>query len=230
MTTPLIHIVSLGAGDAGSITLSALETLRSADRIYATGEAALDILRKLPEGEGLVAKCTLMPLPMSADRSAAQAVYEELSNSLRMASEEGSRAVLVTIGDAGTYSGASYVTRLLESHSTALRVLPGVTYFAAAAAEAGLPLVEGSTSLLVLGGEVTTEQLRKALAERRTVVVMKLSRSEEAVRAFLRERPDTPFLYAEYLGQGERERLIREIDRLPEGPFPYFSLLILYHE
>lgn len=230
MTTPLIHIVSLGAGDAGSITLRALETLRCADRIFATGEAALHLLRRLPEGEALVAKCTLVPLPMSADRSAAQGVYEELSNGLRMASEEGSRAVLVTIGDAGTYSGASYVTRLLESQSTALRVLPGITYYAAAAAEAGLPLVEGSTSLLVLAGEVTKEELDQALHEGRTVVVMKLSRSEEALRAFLREHPHTPFLYAEYLGQEGRERLVRELDRLPESPFPYFSLLILYHE
>lgn len=222
-----ITIVSLGSGEPEDITLRAYRALQDVERIYAIGEAAVEIIRALPSGPVLEKKVTILSVPMQSDRRAAASAYEALAGQLEADCLADISTALVTIGDAGTYSSAGYVCRLLRERDMPHFILPGIPYYMTLPACLSRPLVLGEQSLLVLSRVESAEQLREAIDRGRVVVVMKLSRSEEAVRDFLRTDPPVSILYGEYIGDEERELVTDSLRSLPETPFPYFSLLII---
>ena len=105
--------------------------------------------------------------------------------------------------------------------------MPGIPYYIAAAAAFGQGLVRQDESLLVLSKVSRESQLREALAQGHTVVVMKLSRCADIVREVIAEG-DYPFIYVEHLGNPALELLSSDLETLlTRQPIPYFSLIII---
>ena len=102
-----------------------------------------------------------------------------------------------------------------------------IPYYIAAAAAVGEGLVRQDESLLVLSKVDSEFQLREALAQGHTVVVMKLSRCADIVREVIAEG-DYGFIYAEHLGNPALELLTSDRETLlARQPIPYFSLIII---
>lgn len=222
-----IAIVSLGAATPEDISIRAYGKLQKADEIYCLGEAAHRIVAALPEGSALAQRCQILEIPMSSDRTEASRYYEELATRLIEQQGRGLACSVVTIGDAGTYATVQYLADLLRQASAEIEVVPGIPYYIAAAATFGEGLVRQDESLLILSKVASASQLREALAQGHTVVVMKLSRCADIVREVITE-DNYDFIYAEHLGNPALELLTSDRETLLAcQPIPYFSLIII---
>ena len=222
-----IAIVSLGAATPEDISMRAYGKLQTADEIYCLGEAAHRIVAALPEGTALAQRCQILEIPMSSDRTEASRYYEQLATRLMEQQGRGLACSVVTIGDAGTYATVQYLADFLRQADAEIEVVPGIPYYIAAAAAFGQGLVRQDESLLVLSKVASESQLREALAQGHTVVVMKLSRCADIVRKVIAE-DGYDFIYAEHLGNPALELLTSDRERLlARQPIPYFSLIII---
>lgn len=222
-----IAIVSLGAATPEDISMRAYGKLQTADEIYCLGEAAHRIVATLPEGTALAQRCQILEIPMSSDRTEAIRYYEQLATRLLDQQGRGLACSVVTIGDAGTYATVQYLADLLRQAGAAIEVVPGIPYYIAAAAAVGEGLVRQDESLLVLSKVDSESQLREALVQGHTVVVMKLSRCADIVREVIAE-DGYDFIYAEHLGNPALELLSSDRETLlARQPIPYFSLIII---
>ncbi len=105
--------------------------------------------------------------------------------------------------------------------------VPGVPAFIAAGARAGLHVAKGDEGLLVLPLVQSPDEIEEALSQRRTVVLMKPSRSEGAIKEVLRKGEIREVHYLENVGVAGREFLSDDLPTILSRPFPYFSILIL---
>ena len=201
--------------------------LQTADEIYCLGEAAHRIVAALPEGTALAQHCQILEIPMSSDRTEAIRYYEQLATRLLDQQGRGRACSVVTIGDAGTYATVQYLADLLRQAGAEIDVVPGIPYYIAAVAAFGQGLVRQDESLLVLSKVASESQLREALGQEHTVVVMKLSRCADIVREVIAEG-NYDFIYAEHLGNPALELLTSDRETLlARQPIPYFSLIII---
>lgn len=222
-----IAIVSLGAATPEDISMRAYGKLQTADEIYCLGEAAHRIVAALPEGTALAQRCQILEIPMSSDRTEAVRYYEQLATRLLDQQGRGLACSVVTIGDAGTYATVQYLVDLLRQADAEIEVVPGIPFYIAAAAAVGEGLVRQDESLLVLSKVASGSQLREALTQGHTVVVMKLSRCADIVREVIAE-DNYDFIYAEHLGNPALELLTSDRETLlARQPIPYFSLIII---
>ena len=222
-----IAIVSLGAATPEDISMRAYGKLQTADEIYCLGEAAHRIVAALPAGTALAQRCQILEIPMSSDRTEAIRYYEQLATRLLDQQGRGLACSVVTIGDAGTYATVQYLADLLRQAGAEMEVVPGIPYYIAAAAAFGQGLVRQDESLLVLSKVASESQLREALGQGHTVVVMKLSRCADIVREVIAE-DNNDFIYAEHLGNPALELLISDRETLlARQSIPYFSLIIV---
>ena len=222
-----IAIVSLGSATPEDISMRAYGKLQTADEIYCLGEAAHRIVAALPEGTALAQRCQILEIPMSSDRTEAIRYYEQLATRLLDQQGRGLACSVVTIGDAGTYATVQYLADLLRQAGAAIEVVPGIPYYIAAAAAVGQGLVRQDESLLVLSKVSSESQLREALGQGHTVVVMKLSRCADIVREVIAE-DNNDFIYAEHLGNPALELLTSDRETLlTRQSIPYFSLIIV---
>lgn len=222
-----IAIVSLGSATPEDISMRAYGKLQTADEIYCLGEAAHRIVAALPEGTALAQRCQILEIPMSSDRTEAIRYYEQLATRLLDQQGRGLACSVVTIGDAGTYATVQYLADLLRQAGAEMEVVPGIPYYIAAAAAFGQGLVRQDESLLVLSKVASESQLREALGQGHTVVVMKLSRCADIVREVIAE-DNNDFIYAEHLGNPALELLTSDRETLlTRQSIPYFSLIIV---
>lgn len=222
-----IAIVSLGAATPEDISIRAYGKLQKADEIYCLGEAAHRIVAALSEGTALAQRCQILEIPMSSDRTEAISYYERLATRLMEQQGRGLACSVVTIGDAGTYATVQYLADRLRQAGAEIEVVPGIPYYIAAAAAFGEGLVRQDESLLILSKVASASQLREALAQGHTVVVMKLSRCANIVREVIAE-DNYDFIYAEHLGNPALELLTSDRETLLAcQPIPYFSLIII---
>lgn len=225
-----IQIVSLGSGDPRHITLRAYDELTKADEIYCLGSAARQIIERLPEGASLATKCRVVELAMKKDRTDASKTYASLAEQVTLARKAGQAVSVVTIGDAGTYASVQYLCDILSAHQVAYDIIPGVPYYISAVAALGKDLVRQEDSLLLLSQVRDEKQLQDALTAGHVVAVMKLSRCADIVKAVV-QRGDYQIIYAEYLGDPERELVTDDRYVLEEDyQYPYFSLMIIRPE
>lgn len=227
-----IEFVSLGPGDPEWLTVKAVKTLQAADTIIipATADAdgqvhsrAADIIGRWSTPE----KMRLCPLPMQQDRQGAHAVYERIYADTRELQAQGQRVVVAVEGDAGIYASIHYVLERLRADGIAAQQLPGIPSFIAAAAMAGLSLCSQHERLLVVPGDATADGLRELLDNGHVVVVMKLSRCQQAVKQLLSEHADdVEAHYFENVGTPLAFHTTAPAD-IVQRDMPYFSMAIL---
>lgn len=232
MNTLSPFCVSLGPGEAELITVKALRALNETDIIYCpatkSGEEILsranDILSQLNID---AQKIKLFFVPMSQERSQAKKVYREVATEIAELSNNGTRVAFVAEGDAGFYSSVHYVSDYLAQKNIAVRHLAGVPAFIACGALAGIHIVKQNERLKVFPSEATPEEIAEALRDNTTVVLMKLSRQEEAIKRAIETLPDAEFHYFENVGVKRKEFYTCDKKEILSRLFPYFSIIII---
>lgn len=227
-----VRFVSLGPGDPDLITLAAYKALQKCDLIYypttispsgKTLSRAEDIM--LTHGIN-TAKFRPYTLPMRKDRTKALEVYEEVASRCKADYRAGLSVVVAAEGDAGFYSSMHYISDILLGQECPFIYIAGVPAFIAAGAVGGLSITRQDEELQIIPGNATTKKLQEAMAQERTVLIMKLSRCESIVKEFL-TKEDVAAMYFEHVGTADEFITSRIIEDTMPRRFPYFSMLWL---
>jgi precorrin-2/cobalt-factor-2 C20-methyltransferase len=226
-----VYLVSLGPGDPELITLKGLKTLQEADIIYcpATVDAAGNVSSRAAEivaALGVESERRTFVLPMSRDRSRAEAVYDALFAGVMAEREKAGRIAVVAEGDAGFYSSGQYLCDKFASNGVAVRRIAGVPAFIAAGALAGLHIARQDERLHVAPGKITAEELSGMIERGDVTVIMKLSQCVEAIHACIGKYPEVAWHYFENIGT-EREYYTADRELIRHKKYPYFSLMIV---
>lgn len=222
-----VIFVSLGPGDPELVTLKGLKALQQADVIFcpSTGMSsrAMDILSELGIDK---TKIELFPVPMNKDRSQAITAYEEVAKKTAGYFNDGIKVAITAEGDAGFYSSIHYINDNLQLQNIPTKKIAGVPAFIACGALANLHIVKQENELIVIPGITTSKHLRTNITAVKTVVIMKPSQCESAIKEILSEK-DITFHYFENAGLPKKEYYTKSKEDINKRTFPYFSLLII---
>ncbi|MCH8612696.1 precorrin-3B C(17)-methyltransferase [Arsenicicoccus dermatophilus] len=231
MTGRLIG-VGLGPGDPELLTLKAIRAIEAADVVaYHAARHGRSTARKIADPylrEGVLEELLVYPATtedVSDYDALLDAFYEQCRDRLAAHLDAGRTVAVISLGDPMTYSSYQHLhQRLAGSYDTT--VIPGVTSITAAAAAAGVPLVEDTELLTVIPGTLSADELDAAIAGTDTAVIMKLGRTFAGVRAALERcgRLDDAVYVERATMERERHLPARDVD--PEQ-VPYFSVVLL---
>ncbi len=142
---------------------------------------------------------------------------------------EGQDVAFITEGDPMLYSEFS---NLLESVRAAFpdvntEVLPGVSSVMAAAASAGVPLVTHGQRLAILPAVYGIDDLREAITNYDTIVLMEVNRTLLDALANLEKLGLAGKAIYVRRATTQREEVVQDLQQLSEEDFDYFSVLII---
>jgi precorrin-2 C20-methyltransferase / precorrin-3B C17-methyltransferase len=227
--------VGVGPGDPDLVTIRAARLIGAADVVaYHCARRGSSIARAAAEPylrAGQVEEILQYPAttqepghPGGYDAALAE-FYAEAAGRLADHLRGGRDVVVLCEGDPTLYGSYLHLHERLSGEFAA-SIVPGVSSVAAAAAAAGVPLVQHDETLLVLPGTLPDAELRARVRGADAIAVLKLGRSFPRVRAALagaglldRAR------YVERAGTaGQRVAALRDVE--PSG-VPYMSLALV---
>ncbi len=163
------------------------------------------------------------------DAEAASQVWERAADTLAGRLRQGEDAAFITEGDPMLFSTFSYVLESIRANhpEITVEIVPGVSSVMAAAARASVPLVTHGQRLAILPAVYGIDDLREAIANYDTIVLMKVN------RALLDALTNLESLGLS--GKGiyvrrattEREQVVQDLQQLTGEDLDYFSLLII---
>lgn len=229
--------VGVGPGDPELITVKGLRAIESAQLIFAPrsqdGEQSLALRIAQPWLHLDRQRVVELPLPMT--RSAAELVpaWQAAADGIAQALQGVSQGVYLLLGDPLLYGTFTYIWAELAARHPhiAIEVIPGITSFAAAAAQARFPLSITSDRVVILPASYETDavQLRRLLADYETIILMKVGTVLPQILNALDELDLLgSALYAERVGMPEEFIATGvELRALRNQRRPYLSLLMV---
>ncbi|MGB9739890.1 precorrin-2 C(20)-methyltransferase [Chloroflexus sp.] len=227
--------VGIGPGDPELITLKGLRAVQAADVIFAPqsrdGDASIALRIAAPWIDPERQRVVTLPLPMTRDSGQLRPAWQAAADVMLTELQTRQRGVYLLLGDPLLYGTFVYLWRELRERSPNLsvRIIPGITSFAAAAAAGGLPLTMADERLIVLPASYETDAatLQRLLTEFATVVLMKAGSVLPSILTALTQAGLLDHaLYAERVGL-EGEFITRDLRQLTPQPRPYLSLVIV---
>lgn len=232
-TTPVVTFVSTGPGDSAFLTQESIKALQTARIIYCFGtqkgstctSRTLDTLRTLDAT--MAERAVVIALPMSAERQAAHATYDDLTQRL-CADHEAKCSVAVCVeGSASVYASVRYVMERLTSLGIPYAETAGIPSFIAAAKAARLSLCELQERLTVIPGTITADEIETLIGQHTNLVVMKLSHCTAAIQTCIHRHPDFQYHYFENVGTPQQFYTTDRQHLTSLVAFPYFSLMVI---
>ncbi|PYC73295.1 precorrin-3B C(17)-methyltransferase [Streptomyces tateyamensis] len=233
--TGRLYGIGLGPGDPELLTVKAARLIGKVDVIaYHSARHGRSIARSIAEryltGSQIEEKLVYPITVETTDhpggyRGALEEFYEEAAERLAAHLDAGRDVAVLAEGDPFFYGSYQHMHKRL-AHRYPTEVVPGVTSVSAAAARAGVPLVEAEEVLTVIPGTLPEEELTARLAAADSAVVMKLGRTFPTVRRALERagRLDEARYVERATMPGERTGLLAEVD---PSSVPYFSVALL---
>ncbi len=155
------------------------------------------------------------------------ASHDQAADDICALLDEGKNVVFLTLGDPTIYSTYWYVHKRVLARGYDAQLIPGVPSFCAAAAAAGVALVEGSEMLHIVPASHTSTD--DGLGMPGTKVLMKAGRSILDVREKLRADGKLAGSVLVERATMQEERVVKNLDEL-EDPTGYFSVIIVKEE
>ncbi len=223
--------VGVGPGDPLLITLKAHHLIQSADVIcYLSNQTgtsqARDIAQHSIASRSTAATEVAVPMPMSTDRTAANAAYDLGAQHISRHINAGKSVVFLCEGDPLFFGSFSYLLERLSGLHECL-VVPGISSVNGAAAALKQPLTLLQESFVVMSGRHSDAQLEQALISHDSVVIMKAGRARPRILAILDKTKRTADAnYLAYIGR-ESEEIVTDVSTLANQAGPYFSLFVI---
>lgn len=228
-----VDFISLGPGDPEHLTIRALKALQQADIIYypstinKSGEISSRALIILSQLELATEKFLPFNVPMSKNRSLALELYNNVSADIEIKHKKGLKIAIVAEGDAGFYSSIHYIYDYLAERKIPVRQIAGIPAFIACGALAGIHIVKQEEELIVIPGIATEETLSGHLQSGKTLVIMKVSQCQDAVKSIIKQLPSYTYHYFENVGITAKEYYTSNQNDILNRSVPYFSLMII---
>ena len=227
-----LYGVGVGPGDPELLTLKALRVLQQAPVICTpqsetSGDSyALEIVRQFLDPAKQETMRVTFP---TDDAEGAAGVWRHAAEDIARRLLQGMDVAFITEGDPMLYSTFAYILQdiALAHPEIPVEIVPGVSSVMAAAASAAIPLVTHGQRLAILPAVYGIDDLREAIANYDTIVLMKVNRTLLSALANLEtlglagkgiyvRRASTP-----------GERVINDLRQLTDEDLDYFSLLII---
>ncbi|AUU91796.1 cobalt-factor II C(20)-methyltransferase [Phytobacter sp. SCO41] len=225
-----LYALGIGPGASDLLTVRAARILGKLDVLYAPAgrkggdSLALSIVREYL-CEQTEIRCT--HFPMSADSAEKEAVWDDVAAALSAETLAGKQVGFITLGDAMLFSTWVFLLQRLGRPDW-LEIVPGVTSFAAIAARTQTPLAMEQQSLAVVSCTAPEAEIKQALANHDSLVLMKVYGRFARVKALLADAGllDRAVMMAEATLPGEQcWRKLAEVS--DEQPLPYFSTILV---
>ncbi|MFI3320825.1 MAG: precorrin-2 C(20)-methyltransferase [Rikenellaceae bacterium] len=230
---PIITFVSLGPGDPELITLKGHRTLMEADVILCPSTLNREGVEhsKAEEVIGQLdvdcAKVERFVVPMSRDREKTFLVYSNTAQRAVELAKGGKRVAITAEGDAGFYSSSQYIEEAVWAMGGQTSRIAGVPAFIDCARRANVHVVSQDSSFEVIARVDSAEQLLGEMAQDKSIVLMKISQWEEAIKSAISQSEEHDFYYVESCGVEGREFFSSVREEIVARKFPYFAILII---
>lgn len=152
MQSGTLYGIGVGPGDPELLTLKAVSIIKACPVVASPrtrgGTAALDIARGAVDLSGK----TILPLDfaMTHDRAQRERSHRAAAEAVGKELDAGRDVAFLNLGDVSLYASFQYVWDILKPRGHAMRMIPGVTSFSAAAAELGISLANNETPVRIV--------------------------------------------------------------------------------
>ena len=227
-----LYGIGVGPGDPELVTLKAQRVLASVPIICtphsdtSRDSFALSIARQFIDTERQELLRFGFP---TDDAEAASKVWEGAAETLAVRLKQGEDVAFITEGDPMLFSTFSYVLESIRTNhpEITVEIIPGVSSVMAAAARASVPLVTHGQRLAILPAVYGIDDLREAIANYDTIVLMKVNRVLLDALANLESLGLAGKGIYVRRATTDREQVVQDLQQLTEEDLDYFSLLII---
>ena len=227
-----LYGVGVGPGDPELVTLKAQRVLQSVPLVCvpqsdtSVDSFALSIARAFIDTERQEILRFAFP---TDDAEGAAEVWERAAATLAGRLQGGQDAAFITEGDPMLFSTFSYVLESIKANypEIAVEIIPGVSSVMAAAARASVPLVTHGQRLAILPAVYGIDDLREAIANYDTIVLMKVNRVLLDALANLESLGLAGKGIYVRRATTAREQVVQDLRQLTAEDLDYFSLLII---
>jgi len=228
-----LYGIGVGPGDPELLTIQAQKTLQQVPVICFTQLDDGKESYALSVVQGILDQAKpefiTITIPADDDTPGSPQTWDDSAKEIAGHLSQGRDVAFITEGDPMLYSTFAYVLEgITSAHpSIAVEIVPGVSSVMAAAASAAIPLVTHGQRLAILPAVYGIDDLREAIANYDTIVLMKVNRTLLQALANL----ETLGLAGKgiYVRRASttRERVVTDLSQLTEEDLDYFSLLII---
>ncbi|MDS1029035.1 precorrin-2 C(20)-methyltransferase [Bacillota bacterium LX-D] len=224
--------IGIGPGDPELLTLKAIRLIQETKIICvpkASKEKESVALKII--GSYLTEKQTIVELIMPMTKN-----FDELKSYWNAAAEtildylrQGQNVVCVTLGDASLYSTYLYVQQYIATvdPEIIIETIPGITSFAAAAAQLNISLAEGNEKLAIIPAVENVADLEIVLDTFSNIILMKVSGQFEEIIATLEKRGIlNQSILVSRCGQPE-EKIEYDLAKMKGQKPDYLSLILI---
>ena len=225
--------IGVGPGDPELLTIKAQRTLQSVPVICFTqlddGQEsyALGVVKGTLEAAN--PEYLAITIPSDDNTPVSPQTWADAAKEIAGHLGQGRDVAFITEGDPMLYSEFFQVLESVKAVVPALdaEVIPGVSSVMAAAASSGMPLVTHGQRLTILPNVYGIDDLRKAITNSDTTVLMQVDRDLLQALANMEKLGLTG--KATYVRQAStaRENVVEDISKLEAEDLDYFSLLII---
>ena len=227
-----LYGVGVGPGDPELVTLKAQRVLQRVPLVCvpqsdtSVDSFALSIAREFIDTERQEILRFAFP---TDDAEGAAEVWERAAETLAGRLQGGQDAAFITEGDPMLFSTFSYVLESIKANypAIAVEIIPGVSSVMAAAARASVPLVTHGQRLAILPAVYGIDDLREAIANYDTIVLMKVNRVLLDALANLESLGLAGKGIYVRRATTAREQVVQDLRQLTAEDLDYFSLLII---
>ena len=231
--TGSLYGVGVGPGDPELLTIKAQKTLQKVAVISFTQlddgkeSYALSVVRGVLEAAK--PEFLAITIPSDDETPVSPQTWTDAAAEIAGHLSQGKDVAFITEGDPMLYSEFFQVLGSVKSVVPDLEfeVIPGVSSVMAAAASSGMPLVTHGQRLTILPKVYGIDDLREAITNSDTTVLMEVDRDLLQALANLEKLGLTG--KATYVRQAStsRENVVEDISKLEAEDLDYFSLLII---
>ena len=232
-----VYCLGVGPGDPELVTLKAIRLMRECDVIAVpitspdrrVEESVAYGSAVLAEPEIAFKKTLAIELPMTRDRERLEQAHQRGAERLEEVLDTGANVAYLLLGDPTIYGSFAYLSKILTADGYLVQICSGVPSFCAAAARAGISLVEGEETLRIVPGP---SALDDSAAYAHHLAIMKAGSRIDKVKVFFEEKVDhygntgeyTDVCMVENCGM-ENEHIYRSASEIPEYA-GYLSIVI----
>lgn len=223
--------VGVGPGDPLLMTLKAHQLIQRSSVLSYLMNAKGDSQARHIAREAIASRAESaieigIEMPMSTDRTLANAAYDDGAKRIQAQLTQGIDVVFLCEGDPLFFGSFSYLLERL-SHQFQCEVIPGIASINAAASALVQPLTTQTDSFTVINGRHDDAFLRQSLETYDSVVIMKAGQARPRILAALAATGRTQDAsYLEYISR-EQEFIETDVSQLDAVAGPYFSLFVV---
>lgn len=226
--------VGIGPGDPDLLTIKAYRLIQQAPVIaYLTSSSNHSHAKKIAcdalASRNDAAIDIAIVMPMLEDRSLANQAYDEGAEAIAGYLKQGLDVVFLCEGDPLFFGSFSYLLqRLCDDYKC--EAVPGISSVMAASSALLQPLTLLKESFVVVSGRHSDKEIRNALVNHSSIVIMKAGQARPRILAQLSETGRIDHArYLEYIGR-DNQKLVEDVTTLANEPGPYFSLFVVLPE